>query len=107
MGPYIGERHYAATTEETWAALREVVHFRYKVKSEDQLGRAISFGTGMTAFTAGQNLDAAVIPSGDGVLVRITASARMSTNLANGSAQQKAAAWVYDNLGQCILSHRG
>lgn len=104
---YENQRHYAATPDELWAGLQQVVSRKYKVKSADPLSRSMTFSTGMTAFTSGSTLEASIIPSGDGGLLRLSATARMRTQVGNASAQRRAAVWVFDNVSQAVMHNRG
>lgn len=106
MAPFANGRHYEATTEEVWLALKHLVNFKYKGVRIDEMSKGISFKTGMTAFTAGQNFEASVLPSGDGALLSLFATSNMSTQLANGRAQSNVAGWLYENVGDQILKLR-
>lgn len=106
MAPFMTERHYDATMEETWECLKHVVTHKYKKVQVDELSKGISFKAGATAFTAGQNFEASAIPAGEGVTVRLAATANMSTNVGNGRAQANVASFIYENVGKFILDYR-
>lgn len=106
MAPFANERHYAATPDEVWTVLKHLVGYKYKRVQVDELSRGISFKTGSTGFTSGQNFEASVIPSGDGALLRLTATSNISTQIGNGRAQANVASWLYEHVGEFILKAR-
>lgn len=106
MAPTNMERYFDATVEESWPLLKHIVGWKYKVKAADELSKTINFGTPATGFTMGQNMDVNLIPTGEGMTVRITGTGKLATNVGNSSVQQKVANWVFNNLSEFIVKER-
>jgi|GEM_PF-4293343 len=68
----IQNRLYPYTVDSTFTALREVVEEKFKLKSVDDITKALTFSSGLSAFTWGENFTASVEKTDNGASVNIS-----------------------------------
>jgi hypothetical protein len=76
--PQDQERHLPVPPAEAFAALQQGVTAKFKLKEADEFTKTVTFKSGASAFTWGENFSAQIVPAEGGSSLRITGMGKIS-----------------------------
>jgi hypothetical protein len=101
------ERFFPTSPDETYAALREIVKSGFKVKSDDDFTKAITFSSGASAFTWGENFTAQVVPAEGGSALRINGVGKVGGQLQQSARTNKLLDKIFADVTQILRTQAG
>jgi len=107
QGPYRRERLVPASATQTYAALTAAVAKRFTIALSDDSAMSISFSSGMSAFTWGENFVAVVAPTDTGAVIQIIGAGKMPTVLLQTRRISKLIERLFADVTEVLGPSRG
>jgi hypothetical protein len=100
------ERYYPVPAADTFKALTESVHKRFKLKSADDFTLSCQFSSGASAFTWGENFTAQVVPSEGGSTIRISGVGKVGGQVMQSARTSKLVGQLLDDVTATLRAQR-
>ena len=100
------ERFFPVEKEKVFAALNQAVSSKFKVKSADDFTMSITFSSGASAFTWGENFNAQVIPRDGGCTIEITGVGKVGGQLQQSSRTNKLITQILGDTTEILKAQR-
>lgn len=100
------ERYFPVEKEKVYAALLEVVKTKYKLKDADDFTLSITFSSGASAFTWGENFNAQVIPMQGGCQIEITGVGKVGGQLQQSTRTNKLITQILSDTTTILKNNR-
>jgi hypothetical protein len=101
------ERLFPTSPDETYAALRQVVASGFKVKSDDDFTKAMTFSSGASAFTWGENYTAQVVPAEGSSPLRINGVGKVGGQFQQSARTNKLLDAIFADVTQVLRRQAG
>jgi hypothetical protein len=98
--PQTQDRFYPVPPPILYDALQRAIGTAFKVKGQDHLTSTLTFSSGASAFTWGENFTAQVVPAAGGATVRVYGVGKVPGQIAQSGRTHKLIEQVYSALAQ-------
>jgi hypothetical protein len=92
------DRFFPISAQQTYQALMKVTHSQFTTKSTDDFGLTITFSSGMSAFSWGENYSARVLPADGGSVVKVSGVGKLGGSIPQHSRSFKLITRLLDDV---------
>ena len=100
------DRFFPVEKEKVFAALLSAIQQNFKVKNSDDFTLSISFSSGASAFTWGENFSAQVIPKEGGSAIQINGVGKVGGQVQQSSRTNKLITQIFDATTDILKANR-
>ncbi|CAN2186731.1 hypothetical protein MCEMRE196_00459 [Candidatus Nanopelagicaceae bacterium] len=101
------ERFFPVEKEKVFAALLKVVQEKFKVKEADDFTMSITFSSGASAFTWGENFSAQVLPREGGAAIEIYGVGKVGGQIQQSTRTNKLINQILSDTTDILKAERG
>lgn len=100
------ERFFPVEKEKVFAALLQVVKANFKVKESDDFTLSITFSSGASAFTWGENFSAQVMPKEGGASIEIYGVGKVGGQVQQSTRTNKLINQIFSDTTDILKAQR-